>query len=114
MNPVKCTLTMKTNKLQSILMIGETGHTWWWNTVGGQFTLAPVFGHWAYIDNDRGIGLSYTTEDVPRFNQPDNLVAVLFKVPDRFLEKVLPGRPLSGEGIIRFSNLGLLWELRYP
>lgn len=119
---VPCTITVKTSKLKCLLRIGETGDDWWWTRVGGQFSLGPEYGNWAYISNasDRttGIALSYTTHDTPRFAAPGNIRAVLFGVPERFYELVTPASPLAGEGRIVFSNigsnLGMDWEMRFP
>jgi hypothetical protein len=100
---------MKTNKLPCVLLIDEK---WNWRRIGGRFSLGPETGNWAYAGD--GIGFAHTTLDVPNFALPGNLIAVLFNVPERFLQQISPSETLAGEGIIRLSNVRLQWEMRFP
>lgn len=86
-----------------------------WTRFMGQLQLGDGYGNWFYYMPGKSIEgvVLFPDGDARTFGMNDR-ITTLYKVPNRFLETLAPGRSLAGNGIYHRTGDPITWELWHP
>ena len=78
--------------------------------VWGNLSIGTMSGKAMYAGD--GVLIARTNDsDNPDFDTPSNNLVILEKVPERYAEKIVPGKTLTGIGKLLSTNEDVSWEM---
>lgn len=108
---IQCSVNIKQNpNFKCVVAIdSELG----WRQVGGNLNIGRPTGNWMFSSAPNTIGLAMTNiVEHPDFSSRQNILVTMSGVIEDFLARVSRGEAMSGEGLLRTSNIVLRWEMR--